>query len=79
MLIVGRTISGIGGSGIITGAVTIITVIRPMDKRPFLVGVLMGCVSLGKVACPLLGGILSEVNWRWCFYMLENPIRIYSF
>ncbi|KAJ9144275.1 MFS multidrug transporter [Pleurostoma richardsiae] len=69
MLIIGRSISGIGGSGIVNGAVTIITVIRPMAKRPFLIGLLMACVAAGQVAGPLIGGALSEVSWRWCFYI----------
>ncbi|OAA65525.1 MFS multidrug transporter [Niveomyces insectorum RCEF 264] len=69
MLIVGRAISGIGASGIVTGATTIITVLRPLDKRPMLMGVLMGFVAIGQVAAPLLGGALSEVSWRWVFYI----------
>lgn len=34
MLIVGRAVAGLGGSGIINGALTIIAACIPLDKRP---------------------------------------------
>lgn len=34
MLIVGRAVAGMGGSGITNGALTIIALCAPMDKRP---------------------------------------------
>ncbi|CAK7236099.1 hypothetical protein SBRCBS47491_009521 [Sporothrix bragantina] len=69
MLIVGRAITGIGGSGLITGAMVIITSIRPLEKRPMLIGTVMGTVAVGQVAGPLIGGALSQVSWRWVFYI----------
>ncbi|CAK7262928.1 hypothetical protein SEPCBS57363_000306 [Sporothrix epigloea] len=69
MLIVGRAITGIGGSGLITGAMVIITTIRPLEKRPMLIGTVMGTVALGQVAGPMMGGVLSQVTWRWVFYI----------
>ncbi|ERT01410.1 hypothetical protein HMPREF1624_02656 [Sporothrix schenckii ATCC 58251] len=69
MLIVGRSITGIGGSGILTGATAIITTIRPLEKRPMLIGTLMAGVALGQVGGPLLGGALAQVTWRWVFYI----------
>ncbi|KAL1911123.1 hypothetical protein Sste5344_002921 [Sporothrix stenoceras] len=69
MLIVGRAITGIGGSGILTGATAIITTIRPLEKRPMLIGTIMGGVALGQVGGPLLGGALAQITWRWVFYI----------
>lgn len=69
MLIVGRAITGIGGSGLITGAMVIITTIRPLEKRPMLIGTVMGTLALGQVAGPMIGGALSQLTWRWVFYM----------
>ncbi|CAK7217353.1 hypothetical protein SCUCBS95973_003120 [Sporothrix curviconia] len=69
MLIVGRAITGIGGSGLVTGAMVIITSIRPLEKRPMLIGTVMGTVAVGQVAGPLIGGALSQISWRWVFYI----------
>lgn len=69
MLIIGRAITGIGGSGILTGATAIITTIRPLEKRPMLIGTIMGGVALGQVGGPLIGGALAQITWRWVFYM----------
>lgn len=67
MLIIGRAICGIGGSGILTGATAIITTICPLEKRPMLIGTIMGGVALGQVGGPLLGGALAQITWRWVF------------
>jgi MFS family permease len=34
MLIIGRAIAGIGGSGLMNGGFTIIAVVSPQEKRP---------------------------------------------
>ncbi|KAK8931556.1 Efflux pump mlcE [Metarhizium anisopliae] len=43
MLIVGRAIAGFGSAGIINGAITIISSCAPLEKRPSLIGLTMGC------------------------------------
>lgn len=45
MLIVGRAIAGIGGSGILNGAFTIISGCVPMSRRPTIIGIVMGSKS----------------------------------
>ncbi|KAK9243070.1 major facilitator superfamily domain, general substrate transporter [Lipomyces tetrasporus] len=70
MLIVGRAIAGMGTSGILNGAFTIISGCVPMSRRPTMLGLVMGLSQVGLAAGPLIGGALTEyTTWRWCFYI----------
>ncbi|KAF4833737.1 Efflux pump mlcE [Colletotrichum tropicale] len=70
MLIVGRTIAGLGASGIINGSFTIISASVPLEKRPPLIGTCMGISQLGQVIGPLIGGAFTTgYTWRWSFYI----------
>ncbi|KAF1955827.1 efflux pump protein [Byssothecium circinans] len=70
MLIIGRAVSGLGGAGLMNGAMTIIAAASPLDKRALYTGVLLGFGQIGLVTGPLIGGALTEhVSWRWCFYI----------
>ncbi|KAI1322394.1 MFS general substrate transporter [Xylariaceae sp. FL0255] len=69
-LIAGRVVAGVGASGLINGAFTILSVMVPGEKMPTVLGFLFGIAQLGSVLGPVLGGILTEnVSWRWCFYI----------
>ncbi|KAK4199272.1 putative multidrug efflux system protein [Triangularia verruculosa] len=79
MLITGRAIAGIGGAGLINGALTILGTSVPMSRRPTYTGIMMGFSQLGIIAGPLVGGAFtSYVSWRWCFYV-NLPIGAFVF
>ncbi|CAO1604832.1 hypothetical protein XANCAGTX0491_008372 [Xanthoria calcicola] len=70
MLIIGRAVAGLGGSGLMNGALTILNSCVPPPKQPALLGILMAIGYLGLAFGPIFGGALTEyVSWRWCFYI----------
>ncbi|KAL6362800.1 hypothetical protein LRP88_04108 [Fusarium phalaenopsidis] len=70
MLIVGRTITGIGCAGISSGGLIIIANITPMEKRATYQSLYGGIFGIASVVGPLVGGAFTDkVSWRWCFYI----------
>ncbi|KAF7159165.1 hypothetical protein CNMCM6106_006298 [Aspergillus hiratsukae] len=70
MLIIGRAVAGMGGAGLVNGALTIISCSVPLHKRPAYMGAMMGIGQMGVVIGPLIGGAFTEyTTWRWCFYI----------
>ncbi|OQE31348.1 hypothetical protein PENSTE_c001G07313 [Penicillium steckii] len=69
-MLIGRSLQGIGGGGIITLTAILIADIVPLSERAKYFGMLSGIWSLGTVVGPVIGGCFAEkVSWRWIFYI----------
>lgn len=71
VLIVGRAICGLSGSGLYVGVMTLIAVSTTMAERPLYISGTGITWGLGIVLGPIVGGGFTEssVGWRWAFYI----------
>ncbi|KAH8647283.1 major facilitator superfamily domain-containing protein [Xylariales sp. PMI_506] len=70
VLIVGRVIAGLGGSGIFSGVFILVAHTVPISQRPLYAAIDSATFGLGSVMGPLLGGAFTDkLTWRWCFYI----------
>jgi MFS family permease len=70
MLIIGRAIAGAGAAGLMSGTLSIVAVVVPLQIRPLYIGALSSLFGVALIAGPLIGGAFTEhVSWRWVFYI----------
>ncbi|KAF9360958.1 hypothetical protein BGX26_006952 [Mortierella sp. AD094] len=70
MLIIGRAVQGLGGSGIVSLSMIIIGDIVPLRERGKYQSINASIYALAAVLGPLLGGAFADhVSWRWAFYI----------
>lgn len=71
VLIVGRAICGVSGSGLYVGVMSLIAVTTTIAERPLYVSGTGLTWGLGIILGPVVGGGFSEssVGWRWAFYI----------
>jgi len=76
MLIVFRAIQGLGGSGLLSIVLIIISDIFPLEERPKYQSVIWSVFGISSVVGPLLGGVFVEkATWRWCF-LINLPLGL---
>ncbi|GKZ35922.1 hypothetical protein AbraIFM66950_006757 [Aspergillus brasiliensis] len=69
-LILGRAVAGLGGGGLFSGSLLIITQCVPLRRRPAFSGFIMSVFAVASVIAPLMGGAFTDhASWRWCFYI----------
>ena len=65
-----RAIAGVGSAGIFSGALIIVAMLVPLEKRPLYQGAFGGMFGVASILGPLIGGAFTDnVTWRWCFYI----------
>jgi EmrB/QacA subfamily drug resistance transporter len=69
-LIIFRVVQGVGGGLIVPVGQAMLFRAFPAERRARAAGMVALGVSLGPATGPVLGGILvTELSWRWCFYV----------
>ena len=64
VLLVGRSLQGIGGGGLIALTEIVVTDLVPLRLRGQWFGIISGMWALGSVSGPIIGGAFAEnVNW----------------
>jgi MFS family permease len=69
VLIVGRVVTGVGSAGVPPGAFLLITYLVPVQDRPKYIGSLGSVFGVSSILGPILGGYLTSITWRWCFWI----------
>ncbi|MGH3104044.1 MAG: MFS transporter [Gaiellaceae bacterium] len=76
MLIVARTVQGVGSALMLPGSHSLIAANFPAHQRGLAFGIWTGFSGLGLALGPLVGGLITEgLDWRWIFYV-NIPIGI---
>ncbi|KAI9298877.1 MFS general substrate transporter [Neoconidiobolus thromboides FSU 785] len=78
-LIIFRAISGLGGGGLYSLSIIIISDIIPPRIRGIFLAFAGGIYAIASVIGPLVGGAFSDkITWRWAFY-INVPICAITF
>jgi len=63
-MLIGRTVQGIGGGGIILFNDLLITDLVPLRQRGMYFGIISGVWAIGSVSGPVIGGVLAfKASW----------------
>ncbi|KAI6838903.1 putative efflux pump antibiotic resistance protein [Hortaea werneckii] len=68
-MLAGRTVQGIGGGGIISVNLIILSDFVPLRQRSKYQGIIQLVFALGTNIAPIIGGAMVDSDWRWIFYI----------
>ncbi|KAK8855715.1 major facilitator superfamily domain-containing protein [Apiospora arundinis] len=70
VLIFGRAWLGLGGAGLLQGALAIIGEAVTVDKVPLFQSIVVSSMAVSVCCGPVIGGALTQyVSWHWCFWI----------
>lgn len=69
VLVLGRGIQGVGGGGIQAICEIILSDLTTLRERGLYVGLIALVFAASSLVAPVLGGVFSDLNWRWIFYI----------
>ncbi len=64
-MLAGRTIQGIGGGGVISVNLIILSDFVPLRQRSKYQGLIQLVFALGTNIAPIIGGAMVDSSWRW--------------
>src|SRR3984893_7613015 len=76
-LIVGRVIQGVGASLLITNSTVIVTDAFRKGQVGLGLGINQIAGAAGFLVGPIVGGLLTEISWRWVF-LFNVPIGVFG-
>ncbi|MFK7845691.1 MAG: MFS transporter [Rhodothermales bacterium] len=74
-LLAGRSLQGIGASGILPVVSALIGDLYPVEKRGRVLGVIGAIFGISFIFGPAIGGILIQYGWQWLF-LISLPLAI---
>ena len=69
LMLIGRTIQGVGAGGFVAVTQVIITDMVPLRQRGKYYALISSVYALGSMTGPIIGGALAQGGvWRWIFW-----------
>jgi EmrB/QacA subfamily drug resistance transporter len=75
MLIAARAVQGTGAALMMPMAVAITSAVYPQERRGWALGILAGASAFFAALGPVLGGLLTSIDWRLVFW-INVPLAI---